>query len=154
MLRWDRQKRHCRASHIERQIPYKQLISFHLNIIVISRQYSFLWCVICQYRFIVQRTMPTEIVENTRKTSLVEHRARRPLEQHSRTYLKPVTCWFSYSCDRFTLWQMQNQTWVFVSGWKIEENSQITVSKIYAESTWTWKRDFLSCLMIKYKDLQ
>jgi len=84
MLRWDRQKRHCRALHIERQIPYKQFISFHLNIIVISRQYSFLWCVICQCRFIVQSTMPTEIVENTRKTSLVEHRARRQV----RYYLK------------------------------------------------------------------
>jgi len=26
---------------------------------------------------------------------------------------------------------------VFVSGWNIEENNQPTVSKIYADSTWT-----------------
>jgi len=62
--------------------------------------------------------------------------------QHFRTNVKAVTCWFFYNCDMFTLWQMQNQMWFFVSGLNIEDNSQTTVLKVYAESTWTWKTWF------------
>jgi len=43
--------------------------------------------------------------------------------KHSMPNVKAVTCWFSYSYDRFTLWQMQNHMWFFVSGWNIEEKN-------------------------------
>jgi len=55
--------------------------------------------------------------------------------QHSTNNDKTVTCCFSCNCNRFSLWEMQRQMLLFVSGLNIEENRQNTVSEIYAQST-------------------